>query len=392
MAILDVLLTDGHYKHTYAIARALHFKGLKVGVISHRRLSITFFSRFISKRFIVESNIYDDDVVYKNEIVKILQSNRCEVLMPVGNRTFNIVSKHKGIIENYSKVVVCNYETMCVAQNKANTFLWAKKNGVKIPRTIFLQSISDIHDVSCEVNYPVVIKKVNPNETGVIYCNNKKELIKLYKSAASKSIQNGDPPILQEYISGSGVGFYGLYNHGDLVASFMHERVHEYPTTGGASTLAKSSYNNDLRKIGSDILSKLKWHGVAMVEFKKTNNGELFLIEINPKFWGSLELSYYSGLNFPHLLYLLAKGETLPKQPKYKNDIYFRWTIPHDIMWLFHAGKNDRKTFKRFKKNEQIYTSTHYDDPMVIVFNILFLVFKIFKDKKYPHSKVEKIV
>ena len=43
----------------------------------------------------------------------------------------------------------------------------------------------------------------------------------------------------------------------------------------------------------------LKWHGVAMVEFKKkflTN--KLYLMEINPKFWGSHDLAIASGINF----------------------------------------------------------------------------------------------
>ena len=68
----------------------------------------------------------------------------------------------------------------------------------------------------------------------------------------------------------------------------MHQRIREYPITGGSSTCAKSVYCDELKRIGLKILKELHWHGVAMVEFKKrTCNGTYVLMESNPNFSGS---------------------------------------------------------------------------------------------------------
>lgn len=55
------------------------------------------------------------------------------------------------------------------------------------------------------------------------------------------------------------------------------------------------------------ILDHVNWHGVAMVEFKldeRTNKP--VLIEVNPRFWGSVYQAIAAGVNFPYLLYEMA--------------------------------------------------------------------------------------
>ena len=78
-------------------------------------------------------------------------------------------------------------------------------------------------------------------------------------------------PILQEYIDGDGVGFFAVYKQGDLVSYFMHKRIREDPPSGGTSTCAVSINDHLLMLAGKKILDELKWHGVAMVEFKRKN-------------------------------------------------------------------------------------------------------------------------
>src|SRR5262249_45195107 len=57
------------------------------------------------------------------------------------------------------------------------------------------------------------------------------------------------------------------------------------------------------------LLEHVKWHGVAMVEFKvDDDSGFPMLMEINGRFWGSLQLAIDAGLNFPYLLYQMISG------------------------------------------------------------------------------------
>jgi predicted ATP-grasp superfamily ATP-dependent carboligase len=77
------------------------------------------------------------------------------------------------------------------------------------------------------------------------------------------------------------------------------------------------------------LLQPVKWHGVAMVEFKieKTTQRPM-LIEINGRFWGSLQLAVDAGVNFPLLLLNMAMGKpaTVPENG-YRIGVKSRWLL-----------------------------------------------------------------
>ena len=115
---------------------------------------------------------------------------------------------------------------------------------------------------------------------------------------------------------------------------FAHERVHEYPLTGGASSYRRSitppaAMLHDAEK----LLTALNWHGVAMVEFKMDAKGQYWLMEINPRLWGSLALSIDAGVDFPLGLLQIARGNEPAPQPKYKVPYYTR-DLRTDVDWL----------------------------------------------------------
>lgn len=391
---LDVLLTDGDYKNTYAILRALKSKGLKVGILFHKYSSLALFSRLVDKRFFIKSKLVKNPSTaifsdYFNELESILSKNEISVFMPVSNVSYKFAALYKNEIEKFCRVPVVESKIMDIAQDKAKTFEHAEKNGIPIPQTINIKNGNDFNEKIDSIKFPCVLKKTNYNESGVVYCNGKEELLEAFNKIISNKKADSSFPVIQEYITGPGTGYYGIYDNGKCVGYFMHERIHEFPITGGASTLAKSVSEEDLKIIGDKLLSSLKWHGVAMVEFKRDlKDNQLKLMEINPKFWGSLELSYKAGINFPYLAYLVAMKKPISVS-SYKNDVYFRWTIPHDAVWYKYASSSQRKEFKELKKKVKINSNIHWDDPLTVIFNLLFTVFKLLKEKKYPHGHIK---
>ncbi len=65
-----------------------------------------------------------------------------------------------------------------------------------------------------------------------------------------------------------------------------------------------------------------------MVEYKydeKKRKG--WFIEINPRFWGSLALPYYSGIDFPYLYYQILKDGDVKPAFKYKEGVKVKWIL-----------------------------------------------------------------
>ena len=179
--------------------------------------------------------------------------------------------------------------------------------------------------------YPVVVKPSRSRvlaakgwlSTGVTYANNETELDAL--PALPPQVY---PVLLQERIHGPGEGFFALYAQGKPVAFFAHRRLREKPPSGGVSVLRESAeIAADTQTHGTALLGALQWHGVAMVEFKRCENSHrLYLMEINARFWGSLQLAIDSGVDFPLMLAKIAAGET-PAPARHRVGVRSRWLL-----------------------------------------------------------------
>jgi predicted ATP-grasp superfamily ATP-dependent carboligase len=119
-------------------------------------------------------------------------------------------------------------------------------------------------------------------------------------------------------------------NEGMQLAMFAHRRIREKPPSGGVSVLRESI---PLEKVLVDpalrLLQHVRWHGVAMVEFKVDRATNMpILMEINGRFWGSLQLAIDAGMNFPWLLFQLAAGQAVvPPDHGYRCGIKSRWLL-----------------------------------------------------------------
>jgi predicted ATP-grasp superfamily ATP-dependent carboligase len=159
-----------------------------------------------------------------------------------------------------------------------------------------------------------------------------------------------------------------LFNKGETRAIFTHKRIREYPESGGPSTLRESVRYPEIEEHATRLLKKLNWHGVAMVEFRiDARNNEPKLMEINPRFWGSLQLAVYSGVDFPYLFYQMAmKGDVEPVMD-YEIGKRVRWLLMGDILW-FLTVKNKLKLLPEFLRFWGMgYDILSFDDPLPAV-------------------------
>lgn len=103
-----------------------------------------------------------------------------------------------------------------------------------------------------------------------------------------------------------------ILNYGKKIWHFAHERTHEMPITGGASTHRKSIVPSpDALAFTERLLSALHWHGVAVAEFSRIRTGNFELMEINPRLWSSVALAISAGVDFSRGLLALTRCESL---------------------------------------------------------------------------------
>lgn len=233
------------------------------------------------------------------------------------------------------KAVLPENESLEIAVDKQKTHELACRLGIPVPHTALIESRSAAPPVE---RYPVVLKPLQSvvvAPEGAITMAPQIANNEIERTMILQNWRLHFPIQQQQYIAGRGVGIECLFNQGHGAWHFAHERVHEYPLTGGASTYRKSA-NADTRLLNSALLllTALRWHGVAMVEFKVAPDGSFYLMEINPRLWGSLALSIDAGADFPFGLWRLANNESLPPQPHYTVPHYSRDLI-NDLQWIY---------------------------------------------------------
>lgn len=99
-----------------------------------------------------------------------------------------------------------------------------------------------------------------------------------------------------EYVEGPAYGVSAVLDeNSDPLAVFSHKRVREYPVSGGPASCAESIWDPELIRSALTLLKALKLRGFAMVEFKGYLSEKPYLIEVNPRVWGTYPLSRLCG-------------------------------------------------------------------------------------------------
>jgi len=134
--------------------------------------------------------------------------------------------------------------------------------------------------------------------------------------------------LAQEFVEGSGAGYFALMCGGEPRAEFAHRRLRDVRPTGSGSALRESVEPDPrVREAALSILGALGWHGVAMVEFRLRPDGTPVFMEVNGRFWNSLPLAVHAGADFPAMLAELAeRGEVAPRPP-YREGVRCRWLL-----------------------------------------------------------------
>jgi predicted ATP-grasp superfamily ATP-dependent carboligase len=331
---MSALITDADQVRCLTVAQSLAKKGISVTIAGERGCqNIAFYWGYSKKRNIIYPSP-DDEELFVRTLIRACRNH--DVLIPLHERTIVPISKH---LQDFTKIIgvsIPNYQTLKVSLDKAETIEVAKRLGIPTPRTYFINRLSELRQLSKKIHYPVVIKlrkEIFTPPPRYTYAYSPTELIVKYQEMHQKC----EYPLIQELIKGIGFGFFALFDKNSVpIATFCHRRIREYPITGGPSTYCESVYEPKIIDYGIKLLKGIKWCGPAMVEFRKDYDGEFSLMEINPRFWGSLPLAIASGIDFPYLLYQMDVGSTIEPIVGYKIGVKYSF-LYYDFLALKQA-------------------------------------------------------
>lgn len=327
---ISVLVTDGEERAALACVRSLGAAGYDVVVASPRRRSLAGASRFARASVVLPSALVDPAAFLSN-LSRVVREREIEVLLPVTEHSLRPVlaapDRFPGVHVPFAGV-----EQFRQVSNKAIVLSAASRLGIATPAQHTLETAADARNVGdIPLAYPLVLKPSRSvvssgdgaTKVGVSYAGNAAELsgkLGMYPPEAF-------PILLQQRIVGPGIGVFLLFWNGEVIATSGHRRIRECPPSGGVSAYREAIVPPpELVKQSRELLEHFGWQGVAMVEYKIDEATDTpYLMEINGRFWGSLQLAVDAGVDFPRLLVESAMGKRHEGPIRGVSGVQSRW-------------------------------------------------------------------
>jgi len=255
-----------------------NYRNVNICSFDARPFTRYFRTKYSDKHYIFERSAYLESVL------DILRKDNIDLFIPIHSSEMDIVlqNKHKAV---RALAYWGSYESFNILNDKDKLYKLARDLNINVPKR---------YNKIEEAQVKCVIKPVNQSSArGVRYFFDQQ---KLDKAKIDLSLKNDI--IIQEYIQGEGIGYSVFAKNGKIITGFGHKRLAEHPVSGGSSVYRDNYENEEILAISEKILLVTKWSGFAMFEFKLTSDNEIYLIEVNPRIWGSINQGLQNGVNY----------------------------------------------------------------------------------------------
>ena len=323
-----VLILDGWTAQALACVRSLGRLGHPVLVASDRRFSVASWSRYCRATYRLTGETPRAFAAMRAWAV----ARGVRIVLPLTERSCVLCNLERDAWESAGVALGCAPQPMLLqAFDKSLTLKAAQACDVNTPPTRFPESWEETKTAAAELGFPCVVKSRSSNawdgngffpNLAPAYAQDLQEL----EIAVHARRQGGTWPFLQGFVPGQGKGVFALFDHGRAIAWFAHERLRDVRPSGSGSSLRRSApLEPRLLEPAERLLTALRWHGPAMVEFRDDGAHPPYLMEVNGRFWGSLQLAVAAGADFPRWWAEILMGRPVERRTSYATGVTVRW-------------------------------------------------------------------
>jgi protein-tyrosine-phosphatase/predicted ATP-grasp superfamily ATP-dependent carboligase len=321
------LVVGSDHRIAIAIARCLNRHGIPVDIAFPRDVPCR--SVHIRQRHSIGS--LEDPSAVAETVLRLIDQDGYDTIFATNDLALAGLAQHRHLLSASAHIACPPAEVVASVLSKERTLAAAKAIGLGLPATQMGTTVDRADDL--RLSFPIVAKPANKalrSSVKVLHIEDEKA----FRGFLTDWQGAHHHFLFQEYVPGIGVGVELLIDSGQALAVFQHQREEDLPATGGVSVLARAVHPDEqLVQRSRALLEELGWQGVAMVEYRyDPETREATLIEVNGRFWGSLALADFAGLEFPWYQWQLLHGID-PKVPE-------TYPVGRRIAWT--AGRIER--------------------------------------------------
>jgi predicted ATP-grasp superfamily ATP-dependent carboligase len=356
---MEAVVLNADIKSSLATIRSLARRGVRVIAGAERKTAMGLHSKYAARTFTYRSPLRDQEGFLTDVLAACAGCIEPPVLFTFSDAAFLTLARSRERFEGIAVLPLAAPESIERAFDKAASVELAESLNVPVPLTRAVTSDLEARDAfSACATVPAVMKprhsaawKGNRGRAGTVaFAFSAEEAASIARTMHDAS---GEWPIMEAYVEGGEFGYECLAKDGQIVAYSAHRRIRSMSPSGGAAVVKETIEPDARMKADAEkIIKALSWTGPAMVEFKYDESAAVYrFLEVNGRFWGSLPLAIFAGVDFPYLYYRLARGESLPAATQ-KTGVRSRHLLG-DIRHLFRVlfdGSRMRFTYPSREK------------------------------------------
>jgi carbamoyl-phosphate synthase large subunit len=235
-----------------------------------------------------------DDPFYIDSLLDICSRYKIDLLIPLIDTELSLLSEHRQkFTELGVKLLVSSIATNNICFDKKQTSQFFSEIGVKTPKIYQLAEVEHQH-------FPLIVKPTSGSSSvGVHRVGNHHEL-EFFSSYIKDSI-------IQELIVGEEYTIDVLLDfNGKAISIVPRLRIE---TRAGEVSKGRTTKNLSLIAAVKHVAESLPDAvGCITIQCFLQANGDIYFIEINPRFGGGYPLSYQAGADFPSWIIQLFNG------------------------------------------------------------------------------------
>ena len=317
---MNVLIPDGNSTWALSVINCLAEQSdIHLFVLSNKKRTATKFSRYT---YYYKFYPKADDTSWVNIINKEIQDNNIDIVVPVAEEEIGFFIKNIKLISSKAKVIsLPNWTSFDIAINKRKLGDFSVENNIPYPNSLFIKDLDSLVNNNDVVNFPVLLKPLKQKGgDGIIKFNSK---VNLQSYISENPSEEGY--FIQEYINGYDIDCSVLCLNGEILTHTIQKGYLPGHSPYAPHLGVTFVENDDVFRIVKHLMKTLNWSGVAHIDLRFDNKTKTYyVLEINARFWGSVEASKFAGVNFPLLVCELAKNNNIETKA-YKHIDYMRF-------------------------------------------------------------------
>jgi predicted ATP-grasp superfamily ATP-dependent carboligase len=229
--------------------------------------------------------------------------------------------------------------TVARATDKAEVGRVAAAAGLAVPSTVEVRR-ADLSAQIADLRFPAIVKPARSvgDDRNHPTARPRTRLVETADELRD-AVYDGIRWLVQPYIEGELAAVAGVAWNGDLVCAVHQVARRIYPRLGASAYAETVARDTALEKRLAQLVGELGWSGIFEAQLIRNGRGS-YLIDFNPRPYGSLALAIRAGANLPGIWVDLLLGRR-PESVSYRTGVHFR-SEPREARVVLDALRRGR--------------------------------------------------